>query len=938
MKQTKVSFDGKCDRGVCTPPGLADLPPHALARSLTLAALILTAPIASPAQIVPDTTLPNNSIVIPSGPLQIVTGGTTAGSILYHSFSQFNLQTGETAAFSTTDAISNIITRITGGQASYLDGTLISPTSANLFFINPSGITFGPNAQLRMRGSFYASTADSILLSDGSRFSATTPNSPSLLTVNVPVGLQLGPNPGSIINRSVTPSLVVPGSIGGLEAFPGQTLALIGGDIRIESGSLTARGGNIQLASAANSIFQLNSTEQTLTQPRTIQLLQGATVETSGFGGGSVRLWGGDTLLSGSSRLISDTFGPLDGGGIDIQATKFTLENGSYLSSSTFLGTGNAGNVNIRADEVQLSGQFPFLVTGQLLSGTFNPFALNNGLYSLSIGSGAAGQISISARQLSLDNGANIMSTAILSGAGGDISLEISQLARLNNGSLLLTGTVGSGNAGDLNIRVPELQVFNGTSVSTTPGDTPGSTGRGGNLNVVADRIELRGLPVDAPVPNGFFTTTLGRGDAGDLNVKARELIVADGSQLSSASTGAGRSGNINVAADTVELSGISPDGRYTNGLFASTGLLTVPGQRAMGGAGDITVNARRVLVKDGAQISVATGNASSGGTLRINASESVEVRGVATGVTPDVERVSFGVIGDGIIPSAIESNTRSTGSAGNVEIRTGRFIVRDGAEVGVRAIQSGSAGNLEIEANSIVLESQGTLSASTNEGLGGDIRLNALDYILMRGNSQIVTNAKNADSGNIRIETGALVALENSDITANAQQGRGGQVRVTANGIFGTQFRLFLTPESDITATSDLGAQFSGVVDLQTLILNPTAGLEQLPDDVIDPANRVVSGCAAYANSRFVVTGRGGLPDNPIATLRGETLWRDLQDFSEPTREGASSMQSFSMSSVATVVEATDWVVNDRGNVELVAKRASEIPTGVAAQCSRNS
>lgn len=905
--------------------------------------LVLTSPQIALAQIIPDNTLPNNSVVSPSGVIQSITGGTTVGGNLFHSFSQFNVRAGETALFEDNGVtLDNIITRVTGGQISNIDGTIQTTSNANLFLINPSGIIFGENAKLIVGGSFFASTADSLQFADGSSFSATVPNAPPLLTVNVPIGLQLGANPGSIINRSRAPSLTVPGQIGGLELFvsrPGQTLALIGGDIRLEGGYLTARGGLIQLGSAANSTFNLNSTEQVLPNPRTIQLLEGAAVETSGFGGGAILVRGGEVSLTQGSRLSADTFGNFDGGGIDIQATAFKLNNGSYISTSTFLGSGNAGNLSIRANDVELIGTTPFAVVGQLLTGQLNS-NFSDGLYSLSGSSGAAGKIEINADRLWVNNGANILTTTLASGAGGDINLNVSEVAELANGSLLVTGTINSGNAGNLSIQAQQLRVLNGTSVSTTPGLT--GTGRGGNLNAIADSIELRGTPAGVLVPGGLFTTTLGSGDAGNLNLRAGQLVVADGAQVSTASAGAGQGGNLSITADSIELSGISTDGRFLSGLFASTALLTVAKQPGNGGAGDLTLNAQRVSVSDGAQISVATGNEGSAGTLRINASEFVEVRGVGTGVTPDVERVSFGVVGDGIVPSAIESNTSGAGGAGNVEIRTPRLIVRDGAEVGVRGTRSGAAGNLEIEANAIVLDNRGTLSAATSTGAGGNIQLQASDFILLRRNSQIVTDAGNADSGNITIHTGALVApeTENSDITANAQQGRGGRVIVKANSIFGPQFRLSLTPESDITATSELGPQFSGVVDIQTLVFDPAAGLEELPGDVIDPGDRVVSGCAAYAGSRFVVTGRGGLPEDPTATIRGQTVWRDWQDFSGATDANVPSLPSQSLPQnrdrvpSPSRVEATSWIVNERGNVELVANLPSETVAN-QPQCS---
>jgi large exoprotein involved in heme utilization and adhesion len=203
--------------------------------------------------------------------------------------------------------------------------------------------------------------------------------------------------------------------------------------------------------------------------------------------------------------------------------------------------------------------------------------------------------------------------------------------------------------------------------------------------------------------------------------------------------------------------------------------------------------------------------------------------------------------------------------------LETGRLTVDRGGEVAVSGLGSGDAGRLTIAANEIELNRGGEIDASTVSGQGGNIDLLA-EAIALRGGSRIATNAGNTDGGNIAIATDTLIALENSDITANAREGFGGRVEISASGIFGARQRPQQTPQSDITATSELGAQFSGSVNIKTPDVQLESGLESLATAFVGSEQVVADSCLARRNARqgrFTVTGTGGLPATPYGAAR---------------------------------------------------------------------
>ncbi|HEY9651754.1 MAG TPA: filamentous hemagglutinin N-terminal domain-containing protein, partial [Coleofasciculaceae cyanobacterium] len=161
------------------------------------------------AQLIPDATLgTEHSVVTPNIdikgiPSDLIEGGAVRGTALFHSFEQFNIQEAQRVYFANPTGIENILSRVTGTNPSNILGTLGVDGGANLFLLNPNGIIFGANAHLDIAGSFVATTSRSLVFENGGEFSATNPEAPPLLAINITPGLQYGQNPlGATISNT----------------------------------------------------------------------------------------------------------------------------------------------------------------------------------------------------------------------------------------------------------------------------------------------------------------------------------------------------------------------------------------------------------------------------------------------------------------------------------------------------------------------------------------------------------------------------------------------------------------------------------------------------------------------------------------------------------------------------------------------------------------
>lgn len=166
--------------------------------------------------------------------------GKQAGANLFHSFQQFNIHSGESAIFSGPDSVQNIISRVTGGSASWIDGKLGSGIpNADLYFLNPAGVMFGPDASLDLGGSFHVSTADYLRMGENDRFYAM-PHANEVMSVAAPAAFGFLDNDNAPIiveGRGEITAQEFGDTSAGLHVREGRTVSLIGGNIEIKKGT-----------------------------------------------------------------------------------------------------------------------------------------------------------------------------------------------------------------------------------------------------------------------------------------------------------------------------------------------------------------------------------------------------------------------------------------------------------------------------------------------------------------------------------------------------------------------------------------------------------------------------------------------------------------------------------------------------------------------------
>ncbi len=844
------------------------------------------------AQIIPDATLPVNSQVAAGCQVCAIAGGTVRGSYLFHSFREFSIPTGGAAQFQNAPQIHTILNRVTGSQASRIDGLIQANGTANVFLLNPNGITFGPNASLQVGGAFVASTAPSFQFPDGSEFSAINPQAPPLLAVNVTPGLQYGRGLAPIENS------------GNLAVNPGQSLTLSGSDV-LHRGTLTAPGGRVELL--GDRVALLDQAQIKVSAP-----MAGGTVLIGGdFQGKGLVPKARRTFVAPGARIEADGVRTGNGGRVIVWADEATRFYGQVSAQGGERG-GDGGFVEISGrDFLDYQGQVNTLApqgrVGTLLldpvnitvvAGGNNPpeLAANDQFADPGVNSAIAnGTINNATTNVTLQATNNVTFTAPIAmvnpglgltvEAGNNITFQGFVIPFLGSTPGVLT------NGGDVNLRAGGDVVIDRFAIRTdslggaAAGDITITTGPTGRLLLqnrgiltadtrgagTAGTITIQGGTVDVLTPigtrnlSGISANTTGSGSAGKIAIAANRLAV-DGAVIQAFTNGPGDAGEITVQANEIAVTGQGRLGGIDGGLFANSNTSLA----GTGKAGAITLEAQRLSVRDGAGIYANSISANPGGRVTVRAAD-IEVSG--QGLRPSSVSVgapaAFGARGDGgtmqlvadrltIRNGAIVEASALNGQGGTVNVQANTVNVLDGGNLGA---DGRNGGQLTVETGQLRVQNGSFISVGTLAGnAGGLVQIRARDRVEVLDSSGISADAFGGQGGNVLVETQDF-RLQNLSTVSAGTFGRGvaGNVSVRgSNSVLVDRSFLGLSSLGTVTggslsiATGNLTVQNGGGV-VATLIGQGTGG------DL-----RVAAGNLTVRESSFLTTsvvgqGQGG-------------------------------------------------------------------------------
>jgi filamentous hemagglutinin family protein len=702
-----------------------------------------------------------------------------------------------------------------------------------------------------------------------------------------------------------------------------KSLELLGGSLLTVSTSGTGDAGNVKITATDFVKFNNQSVAESVVgkggvgtaggvdiSTKSLELLGGSRLDTATFGEGD----------AGNVKIIATDYIKIDGqsvaqsavgrgavgiaGGVDISSKSLELLGGSIITAST-IGEGDAGAVKIIAtDTIRFDGESSAQSTVQPeavgkaggIDISSNSLEMLGGSYvsASTFGQGDANTVRITATDAIKFDGYSFVASAVGRGAvgiAGGVDI-FSQSLEILGGSYITASTLSKGDAGTIKITATDTIRFDSGFAQSIV--APGAVGKAGGVDISSKSLELLGGSI-------ISASTFGEGDAGTVKITANDFLKFDHQSAAQSTVGrgaVGKAGGINIYSQSLE---ILSDSYITASTYGQ------------GNAGSVNITANTFTATTGGRVLTTTSGSAQAGNINLEVRDNITLDGTNTGLFANTE------IG-------------STGNSGSITIDPQIFIIRNGAGIGVNSQGSGEGGDISVQAGLLSLNNQAFISAETASNQGGNINLAINDLLLLRNNSRISATAGTAqgggNGGDITINAPFIVAFpqENSDITANAFEGNGGNINITTNALFGIEFRPQETQRSDITASSQFG--IAGNVQINRPDVDPTSGLLELPGNLVDAESLNKDVCAIKDNkiaggSSFIITGKGGLPadtDELISHSPAYLEWENNPETVTESKPADVKVSQEKKNDVPEIQEAQGWMMTTDGRVILTA------------------
>ncbi len=755
---------------------------HASAFLVTALAAVSTAN----AQIVTDGSL-GEIVNFGDGNATILqSNGTTSGANLFHSFSTFNVNNGATVEFDGNDSIQNVISRVTGGSASQINGILRSNIDgADFFFINPAGVTFGADGSVDVPASFYVSTARQLEFADGQTFEVSAVN-PTLSMADPRVAGFLQPGQQSVI------------VMGDLAVDDNSNFTIVGSDVIVDGGSITASGGSIELHAADSVTIEAGSvlTTSTETSLVTTASASGSDVSwTESPTSGAIVVSGNNGTVTINGALNANGGNVQQGGAIKIAGAQIELQENAAITAS-----GNTGGGNI-----EIGGGYQGASMGDGLANSQNTIVQQGAIITADAGiTGNGGDIVVWAEETTVYAGAISATGGLQSGDGGNAEVSGKKYLGFNG---TVDVTANSGETGTLLLDPDDVVIDAANGDDPELGDNQILSGDGGGVTYVISPAALAASVNSAnTIVQAINSITQSAGAPVDLSGGSANSLTLETStgDITFNDTFIGSGGALNVdAGGSVEL----------NGTLFNSGSINFRGTQISSNS-QVIVLGTSVLAAAGGTISLDNFSNNFGGSVSANGHNIsiADTSGIELGdidASGSLQVIAFGDINDGSTTgSGADINVTGTTallSAGDITLddATNNFIGAVSASgVNVNLSDINSIELADIDASNFTLNAS-SIDDGVTSGVGSDIDVSGTTAVSSSGNITL-DDATNNFGGAVSA-SGTNVNLSDIDLIELADIDASGNLAVTAGGAIDDGAQIAAGADINVSGASTL-------------------------------------------------------------------------------------------------------------------------------------